>query len=369
MPVRRARIGCRALPFAVQAPLPPPIPSSAGLLFAWLSRGGPPEPPLPRPLHPASSPFPLCPMNERNAIGVVGGLGPYAGLDLVKKVFDNTVAATRSGAPPGRADLVPRPLPRPLDLHRGPIEAEPGPRPRRSPPAAPRRGVLGRRDAVQHGPRPGHLRRAARDDGGRGPRHRPAQHDGRLRGRWRGSAARGASAFWRRTRRSGTGSTRRPRTRRARSGRPRLGLPERRDQPRHLRSRVGHQSPERPADRAGAGPPAPAASATSASAGPTPSSSAAPSCPSPCPRPRSTASPSSTRPRPSRGRSSVPPTPASFAPSPRLSRRRATCRPRTPSLPGAHRTVSRVAAVAHGAGALYIPPGLFLLVSMGYAAC
>lgn len=33
-------------------------------------------------------------MDERNAIGVVGGLGPYAGLDLVKKVFDNTVAST-----------------------------------------------------------------------------------------------------------------------------------------------------------------------------------------------------------------------------------------------------------------------------------
>ena len=33
-------------------------------------------------------------MDERNAIGVVGGLGPYAGLDLVKKIFDNTVAAS-----------------------------------------------------------------------------------------------------------------------------------------------------------------------------------------------------------------------------------------------------------------------------------
>ena len=33
-------------------------------------------------------------MDERNAIGVVGGLGPYAGLDLVKKVFDNTAAST-----------------------------------------------------------------------------------------------------------------------------------------------------------------------------------------------------------------------------------------------------------------------------------
>ncbi len=33
-------------------------------------------------------------MDERNAIGVVGGLGPYAGLDLVKKVFDNTAATT-----------------------------------------------------------------------------------------------------------------------------------------------------------------------------------------------------------------------------------------------------------------------------------
>lgn len=32
-------------------------------------------------------------MDERNAIGVVGGLGPYAGLDLVKKIFDNTIAA------------------------------------------------------------------------------------------------------------------------------------------------------------------------------------------------------------------------------------------------------------------------------------
>jgi len=33
-------------------------------------------------------------MDERNAIGVVGGLGPYAGLDLVKKIFDETVAST-----------------------------------------------------------------------------------------------------------------------------------------------------------------------------------------------------------------------------------------------------------------------------------
>ncbi len=31
-------------------------------------------------------------MDERNAIGAVGGLGPYAGLDLVKKVFDETLA-------------------------------------------------------------------------------------------------------------------------------------------------------------------------------------------------------------------------------------------------------------------------------------
>ena len=33
-------------------------------------------------------------MDERNAIGVVGGLGPYAGLDLVKKIFDNTAATS-----------------------------------------------------------------------------------------------------------------------------------------------------------------------------------------------------------------------------------------------------------------------------------
>ncbi len=47
-----------------------------------------------------SSPASLPPMDDRNAIdersaiGVVGGLGPYAGLDLVKKVFDNTAAST-----------------------------------------------------------------------------------------------------------------------------------------------------------------------------------------------------------------------------------------------------------------------------------
>lgn len=33
-------------------------------------------------------------MDERNAIGVIGGLGPYAGLDLVKKIFDHTEAST-----------------------------------------------------------------------------------------------------------------------------------------------------------------------------------------------------------------------------------------------------------------------------------
>lgn len=33
-------------------------------------------------------------MDERAALGVVGGLGPYAGLDLVKKIFDETVAAS-----------------------------------------------------------------------------------------------------------------------------------------------------------------------------------------------------------------------------------------------------------------------------------
>ena len=29
-----------------------------------------------------------------NAIGVIGGVGPYAGIDLVKKVFDNTIASS-----------------------------------------------------------------------------------------------------------------------------------------------------------------------------------------------------------------------------------------------------------------------------------
>ncbi|MDX1439528.1 MAG: amino acid racemase [Rubricoccaceae bacterium] len=37
--------------------------------------------------------FPTSP-DERNAIGVLGGLGPYAGLDLVRAIFDETVAST-----------------------------------------------------------------------------------------------------------------------------------------------------------------------------------------------------------------------------------------------------------------------------------
>lgn len=35
---------------------------------------------------------PLAP-NEQNAIGVLGGLGPYAGLDLVRALFDETLAS------------------------------------------------------------------------------------------------------------------------------------------------------------------------------------------------------------------------------------------------------------------------------------
>ena len=30
----------------------------------------------------------------RRVIGVVGGMGPYAGLDLVRKIFDQTTAST-----------------------------------------------------------------------------------------------------------------------------------------------------------------------------------------------------------------------------------------------------------------------------------
>ncbi len=33
-------------------------------------------------------------MDRQKAIGVVGGVGPYAGLDLVRKIFDNTVASS-----------------------------------------------------------------------------------------------------------------------------------------------------------------------------------------------------------------------------------------------------------------------------------
>jgi aspartate racemase len=43
----------------------------------------------PAPLPPPDTPDAL---GERNAIGVLGGLGPYAGLDLVRFLFDETVA-------------------------------------------------------------------------------------------------------------------------------------------------------------------------------------------------------------------------------------------------------------------------------------
>ena len=33
-------------------------------------------------------------MTDTKTIGVVGGVGPYAGIDLVKKIFDNTKANT-----------------------------------------------------------------------------------------------------------------------------------------------------------------------------------------------------------------------------------------------------------------------------------
>jgi len=32
-------------------------------------------------------------MNPRPLIGIVGGMGPYAGLDLARKVFDHTIAS------------------------------------------------------------------------------------------------------------------------------------------------------------------------------------------------------------------------------------------------------------------------------------
>ncbi|WP_420456739.1 aspartate/glutamate racemase family protein [Rubrivirga sp.] len=53
------------------------------------------SPSLPDPalsaLHGAPSP------DERNAVGVLGGLGPYAGLDLVRSIFDETDARTDQG--------------------------------------------------------------------------------------------------------------------------------------------------------------------------------------------------------------------------------------------------------------------------------
>ncbi len=33
-------------------------------------------------------------MSDENIIGVVGGMGPYAGLDLIRKIFDQTIART-----------------------------------------------------------------------------------------------------------------------------------------------------------------------------------------------------------------------------------------------------------------------------------
>lgn len=52
----------------------------------------PPPAPVPDPTLPALHGAP--PPDERAAIGVLGGLGPYAGLDLVRAVFDETAART-----------------------------------------------------------------------------------------------------------------------------------------------------------------------------------------------------------------------------------------------------------------------------------
>ncbi len=51
--------------------------------------------PVPHPIDPALSALHGAPSpDERAAIGVLGGLGPYAGLDLVRAIFDETEAHT-----------------------------------------------------------------------------------------------------------------------------------------------------------------------------------------------------------------------------------------------------------------------------------
>ena len=42
---------------------------------------------------------------DKKMIGVVGGMGPYAGLDLVQKIFDETDAKTD---PKSVAKLIPK---------------------------------------------------------------------------------------------------------------------------------------------------------------------------------------------------------------------------------------------------------------------
>ena len=44
-------------------------------------------------------------IEKRKMIGIVGGMGPYAGLDLVKKIFDLTQAKSRPGSCPSSNDI------------------------------------------------------------------------------------------------------------------------------------------------------------------------------------------------------------------------------------------------------------------------
>ena len=64
---------------------------------------------------------------NREIIGIVGGVGPYAGLDLMQKVFDQTVAGTDQDYPSVihmsfSADIAPRP-----EFLLGASEVNPGP--------------------------------------------------------------------------------------------------------------------------------------------------------------------------------------------------------------------------------------------------
>ena len=100
---------------------------------------------------------------NREIIGIVGGVGPYAGLDLMQKVFDQTVAGTDQDYPSVihmsfSADIAPRP-----EFLLGASEVNPGPALGRIMARLARAGAT--LLAMQHGARGAHSGRRAAGTG------------------------------------------------------------------------------------------------------------------------------------------------------------------------------------------------------------